>query len=200
MGLFRRKKEKQEVPELPQLPRLPPIPFQDTTKIQGIPINSEEDYRKSTLPSFPTSNFGNKINQSTIKEAVEESENNENSESRYNEPEFSHMVPSIIPKIPMPMRPQINKVRSLEMSDWNNRNTETRVKRTEPIFVKLEKFENALSTFNEIKLRIGEIDSLLNDIREVKRKEEAELEEWQREIETIKARLDQIDKEVFNNL
>ena len=189
MGLFSRKKDEKEAPELPQLPKLPQIPFQNTSKIQDIPLNPNNDAsRSTTLPSFPTSNFGNKMNQSTIKEAVEEHNN------KIPEDEFSQMTPSIIPRMPQ------SRPRSLEMSNWQNQNTETRVKRTEPIFVKLEKFESALSTFNEIRLRIGEIDSLLKDIREVKRKEEAELEEWENEIETIKARLDQIDKDIFNKL
>jgi hypothetical protein len=194
MGLFSRKKEKQETPNLPQLPRLPPIPFQNTDKIQDIPMKDENDFKKSVLPSFPNSNLGNQMNQSTIKEEVIRS-NQSNQEQEKNDDDFSQMTPSIIPKMP-----SLNRGRALEISDWHNQNTETRVKRTDPIFVKLEKYESALSTFSEIKLRIGEIDSLLNDIKEVKRKEEAELEEWQNEIETIKARLDQIDKEIFNRL
>ena len=189
MGLFSRKKDEKEAPELPQLPKLPQIPFQNTSKIQDIPLNPNNDAsRSTTLPSFPTSNFGNKMNQSTIKEAVEEHNN------KIPEDKFFQMTPSIIPRMPQ------SKPRSLEMSNWQNQNTETRVKRTEPIFVKLEKFESALSTFNEIRLRIGEIDSLLKDIREVKRKEEAELEGWESEIQNIKQQIEKIDSEIFSKV
>ncbi|MBS3072794.1 hypothetical protein J4477_03100 [Candidatus Pacearchaeota archaeon] len=191
MGLFSRKKEKKEAAEIPQLPKLPPLPFQNTNKIQDITAyNTENSYNSTILPSFPNSNLGNKINQSAIKEAIGSSESNKLED----EEEFSQMTPSIIPQIPQ------SRPRSLEISDWQNQNTETRVKKAEPIFVKLEKYEGALSTFNEIRLRIGEIDSMLKDIREVKKREETELEEWENEIETIKARLDQIDKEMFNRL
>lgn len=70
----------------------------------------------------------------------------------------------------------------------------------EPLFVKLDKVENTISALNEIKLRISEIDTLLRNLKEIKMKEETELREWERELETIKTRLDQIDKDLFKGI
>ncbi|HRZ85951.1 MAG TPA: hypothetical protein P5277_04195, partial [Candidatus Paceibacterota bacterium] len=74
------------------------------------------------------------------------------------------------------------------------------IKKEEPIFIKLEKFENTISTFNEIKLRISEIETLLRTIKSIKQKEESELNEWENELEIIKSRLDQINQEMFKGI
>ena len=41
---------------------------------------------------------------------------------------------------------------------------------------------------------------MLAKIREMKDKEERELEEWEREIQVVKARIEQIDNDVFKNV
>ena len=92
---------------------------------------------------------------------------------------------------------------ALEMSDWGRREKESaamRIKSAEPLFIKLDKFENAISTFNEVKLRVAEISSLLRDVRAIKTREEKEIDEAEKEIDIIKSRLDQIEREVFHNL
>jgi hypothetical protein len=72
--------------------------------------------------------------------------------------------------------------------------------RTEPLFIQLDKFEQTISAFDEIKLKVTEIESLLRNIKEVKSKEDAKLNYWENQLETIKARLEEIDKDVFNQL
>ena len=73
-------------------------------------------------------------------------------------------------------------------------------KKIEPIYVRLDKFKAGLESFEEIKNKVLEIEELLSTIRETKEREEAELEEWEREIQIIKPRIEAIDSSVFGKL
>lgn len=72
------------------------------------------------------------------------------------------------------------------------------IKKIEPFYIRLDKFKSAIKSFTEIKSRIFEIETLLKNIQEVNRKENAELSEWEREIETIKARIEALDQSIFS--
>lgn len=68
----------------------------------------------------------------------------------------------------------------------------------EPVYVRLDKFETTLDAFEEIKIKVNEIEKLLSKSREIKSEEEKELEEWEKEVHLIKSRLDSIDKNMFS--
>lgn len=72
--------------------------------------------------------------------------------------------------------------------------------KTEPIFVRIDRYQQALAQFQEIKKRISEIDNLLRDIREIRSREEAELQQWEQEIQDAKSKLNSIDKTIFKKL
>lgn len=69
-----------------------------------------------------------------------------------------------------------------------------------PVYVRLDKFELTNQIFDEIKDKVKEIERLLSKIKEVKVQEEKELSEWESDIDSIKARIDSIDKNIFNKL
>ena len=73
-------------------------------------------------------------------------------------------------------------------------------KKIEPVFVRLDKFQMTIQTFEEIKAKIEEIENVLRKTSEIKIKEEQELSEWEREIQVIKSRIELIDRNVFNKL
>ena len=54
--------------------------------------------------------------------------------------------------------------------------------------------------FEDIKTNILEIENLLKNIKDMKKKEEAELLEWEHEIQQAKTKLDQIDRTIFKKL
>ena len=108
---------------------------------------------------------------------------------------------------------------SIEMSDWTShpqqhdiseypthitiKRPETgtvKIKRIEPIYIKLDKFESTMATFHDIKAKVAEVESLLKDIRKTKIQEEKELNDWENELTELKARLDQIDQQVFKEI
>ncbi len=78
--------------------------------------------------------------------------------------------------------------------------TKNYVKRNEPIYVRLDKFETTVESFNEIKNKINEIENLLVKIKDIKKQEEVELQEWESEIASIKARIEAVDRNVFGKL
>jgi len=73
-------------------------------------------------------------------------------------------------------------------------------KKIEPVFIRLDKFQNTVETFEEIKEKIIEIEDVLKKIKEEKDKEEKELEEWEKEIQLVKSRIEMIDKNIFTQL
>jgi hypothetical protein len=79
-------------------------------------------------------------------------------------------------------------------------NIESSVKRAQPIYIRLDKFKAGLESFEDIKGKLTEIEDLLVKIKEMKDKEEKELDEWEREIQVVKARIEQIDNDVFKNV
>ncbi|MEM3113330.1 MAG: hypothetical protein QXI33_02810 [Candidatus Pacearchaeota archaeon] len=225
MGFFNKKKESEkesrtatesgefdeslEIPLLPELPNLPELP--DSKEESLYPD------RKNNLPVFPPSKIGDRFNQNTIKEAVMDNSQKiefipsfPNQMRRYSKEDETEMRMSLQKSGKEQFDKKINKQRTMEFQDYSiQTNAMTNQyqlpniagpKRPEPLFIRLDTFENALASFDEIKLRIHEIESLLRDIKEIKIKEEKELNEWEREVETIKARLGQIDKEIFENM
>ncbi|MBU2523169.1 MAG: hypothetical protein KKE23_02670 [Nanoarchaeota archaeon] len=71
---------------------------------------------------------------------------------------------------------------------------------TSPVFVKMDKFKDAMANFEVIKKKLQESSSLLEKIRETRAKEEEELNEWAEELNIIKEKLLQIDKKIFSNI
>lgn len=70
----------------------------------------------------------------------------------------------------------------------------------EPIFVKIDKFKDALANFELVKEKLAEIDSLLKKIKETRTQEQQELDSWEKEIEEIKAKIEGIDEKLFSKI
>ena len=212
MGFFGKTKDdkkegkKSQSPSLPNLPELP----NSTEKKNSI----AEPPKNPTLPAFPGSSLGNKMNQNSIKEAISKSEEEDKDE---------RITPNI-PPMSSPPRPGargMSKPRSIEMAGPTGRPTMAPISpppsrkntattpsveqispRTsgEPLFIKLDTFEKSISSFNEIKLRVGEIETLLANIKSIKEQEERELIDWEAEINSVKSRLEEIDREIFSKI
>ena len=219
MGFFKKKKESKEpAQDIPKLPPLPEVPS-DRGPANIRDLENIQEQKPTILPNFPNSSLGEKINQDTIKQAINKEEPKAQIQQSALQPPLSQppQFPAQPPiqKIEQPPKQtsqeiqepetagnKISEVHSIEMSNWENERNQIKpqIKNSEPLFIRLDKFEHAVSTFNEIKLRLSEIDSLLKNIKSIKLKEEQELNEWEKEMETIKSRLDQIDNEIFSKV
>jgi hypothetical protein len=71
-------------------------------------------------------------------------------------------------------------------------------KKSEPVYIRIDNFESTIQTFKEIKLKLADIEKVLKDISSVKEKEKQELENWEREIQIIKKRIESMDKGIFS--
>jgi hypothetical protein len=192
MGLFKKKEKKVEkkgVPSLPELPRLPDFPRLE---------DQEPDLKKplSQLPDFSSSSLGKKLSQESIKDAVTgEKEGVGGSEID----EFE--------KVGL-KEPLKRSVRELPYEDREEYDKEpmgiprARMMRggVEPIFIRIDKFEEGLRIFEETKKKIAEIEKILSETKRIKEKEEKELQDWENELRAIKNQIEKIDRDIFSKI
>lgn len=192
MGLFGKNQE--ELGEIPSLPELPaPKDFSLPELPKSIPETIPEITKKeiSELPSLPElKQITSTISPDIIKQEIINPQQNMQ-KSQYN-PDQS--LPPIQPIIQKATAPPIRApIQTPIRSNATNKDIE-------PVYVRLDKFESSIQTFDEIRAKIDEIEKLLMKTKEIKQKEDQELEAWEREIKMVKARIDSVDKTIFNQL
>ncbi len=197
MGLF---SKKEEVPTIPTAPTLPELP-------------NPEKKDLPELPSFPINSKNTDINQEMVKSAVTDIPSPEEKEIHMAAPEGLHVTeepeeelttppkPSAENSIPdLPPIPSITEA-SKKTPEPTTPIAETQTsKQTEPIFVRIDKFQTAQKNLEQIKNRVMEIESVLKKIEDVKSHEETELKGWTEDIERIKSRLTEVDANIFNQI
>jgi len=202
MGLFGKKKEeKAMLPDLPEtnadLPRLPEY---------GSNAVLNSDMPQGNGEMMPMNDGQQNAIKNEIHSNSMPADNNEMQKSSFGTlPSYpSGGMPAKIvaePSYVMQEHHESNDVhepRTFEMSP--NSVAPSNVKKAQPIYIRLDKFKAGLESFDDIKGKLTEIEDLLVKIREMKDKEERELEEWEREIQVVKARIEQIDNDVFRNV
>lgn len=181
-------KKKTSLPDLPRSPMLSAPPMMD----------NYQDDMSNELPSFPDSPMQKGFSQSAIKEAVSNESQEENSEMAENQDydantaeypgnnmqEWSPSpMPMAVPQIPMPPRSVSPRGRQ---SDGR------------PVYIRLDKFQTARSSLENVKTKLVEIEDLLKKIRDVKAQEDQELTAWESDLESVKHRLETIMTDVFD--
>lgn len=182
MGWFNKNKNEDEL-EIPELPRLPDI---SEVALPEIPpgLKNPENRSPPKLPYLPPAG----------------------SFERFKSEQRQIISPEFAPSnFPMKTEPFENHGMKEIGSGIIPRTMEIEpefksAKKIEPLYIRLDKFETTVVSFKEIKNKILEIEELLAKTKEIKIKEEKELEEWEREIEGMKSRIDFIDKNVFNKI
>lgn len=190
MAIFATKKrgktKDEKLPELPELPN-----FSDNSSWdQGAEFSrphSPESSQIKNLPSFPDSEIGNSLSQEAVKSAVQP----KRLTIEIPEPNFENInyIKTEPKRYPAQPKPPIMPL-SAEKKD----------KGKEPVYIRVDKFKFAIDNFESIKQKISEVEKYLNKIREQKRKEYEELDEWEKEIEAIKLRIESVDNKIFSKL
>lgn len=171
MGWFNIKKEDSNIPRLPDLPSIgTDLP---PLKEPELPPGLP-DIEINSLPALPNIESNRKA-ENTIKDTLAK--------------------PT---KINQEKIPEIETPRVLEIS--SDYEPKTSLKKLEPIYIRLDKFDTTRDSFEEIRTKVQEIEHLLNKAKQIKAEEEKELDAWEHEIQVIKSRLDSIDKTLFNKL
>jgi hypothetical protein len=204
MGLFGKKDKKEEikkgvsaVPELPELPKLPELPSMNEF--------SYEEEHLPQLPTFPNNSLGNKFSQNTIKEAIS---GKKEEEEVFNAEDFQVEEKGMMQK---PLKRNTmedtgnyeesiaTRPKSKEVpSNFAMRSYMT--KKAEPVFIRIDKFEESMKVFQDIKSQISEIENLIKTTKEIKAKEEEELASWETEIQTIKNQIEKVDQDIFSRI
>ena len=192
MGWFSKKDKKKKsefTPSLPEMPKLPELPK----------IGDDFD-ELPKLPSYPSSSLGKKFSQNVIKNAVSGKKESDNEVFDADEsiPEFKGMK---MQKPPMGLAEEISTENIGTLPKIKNQNfVAMRTKETEPVFVRMDKFEESLEIFKKARKKISEIEKFLVEIKRIREKEETELQEWENEIQTIKRQFEKIDNNLFSKI
>ena len=75
---------------------------------------------------------------------------------------------------------------------------EREVKAKKQVFVKMDQYKEALDTVNKIRDKIKDADMVLNDLRNMKVKEDEHLTKWHNDLEEIKKRLNRMDEVLYD--
>ena len=159
------------LPKLPKLPKLPEFP-------------KLSEYQNHSLPKFPPSEIGEKLSREAIKNSISNSIIPELELEELEEP----------PELPLKSR----------VASTGQEEKTSKLKPIQPakkhVFVKISNFKAAIKQFNDIKEKIVEIEGLLGEINNIKKREEFELEEWKQEINSIKEKMNKINENLFSKI
>jgi len=172
------------IPSLPELPKLPELPdFDDSPRM------NQNDLPH--LPSYPNSSFGQKFSQNAIKDAV--SGEKEDEEGEADEFPGEREI--------MPRPPQINFPKRMSMpSEEYPRFDRMKSGKPEPVFIRIDKFEESLRMLEDAKKKLNEMDGMLRGIKKIKEEEDRELKHWEAEIQTIKGEFEKINQDLFSRI
>jgi hypothetical protein len=119
-------------------------------------------------------------------------------------------IPSIIESQQIKKRSAITQQVSEPESDIVSTNSEIETlpsprfkmpeTKKENIFVKIDKFYSAKKALESTKNQLEQIEELLKKIRETKLKEERELENWEKDLMTAKARIQEVNENIFEKI
>ena len=205
MGWFNKKENVPEIPPAPKLPDLPELPEIGTEDSENS-IDFEENQEKE-LPSLPNTSFGEELNNEFVRSDVNEEEESlplqDNGLVIQELPkDFRLGQRERIPSIPdLKNRRKIYEQperKTLELSPLHR--IEPAIKTNEPVFVRIDKFQQAQKDFNDIKNRLKDIEETLRKFKEVKFQEDAEVSLWAQNLEKIKSRLDSIESQIFSKI
>jgi len=70
----------------------------------------------------------------------------------------------------------------------------------EPIFIRIDKFEDAMRIFNDTKRQLSEIESILEHIKRVKEDEEKEIRGWENNLKNMKSQIEKVDRDIFSKI
>ncbi|MDZ4226714.1 MAG: hypothetical protein U1B79_01235 [Candidatus Pacearchaeota archaeon] len=186
MGLFSKKEKKSEegIPALPRLPRLPDFPEMD----------ERDDRTIHQLPSFPSNSFGKKFSRDSIKDAV----SGERGEEDFYADELSgDEIRMMREPLRRPMTEEMEE--EMEMPERTGMMGGFR-QEAEPVFVRIDRFEEGLKMFDGIKNQMSEIERILAETKRLKEKEEAELHSWENELKRMKSEIEKIGRDIFSKV
>ena len=208
MGWFGKKKERggsmSSMPSLPELPRLPELPSLSRSP-------SFERVSLPNLPSYPNSSLGKKFSQNAIKDAVSGEEEDDFEEDEDDFSEEDEIMPSPLSRIgggnaglqSKPLQGFVKRS-ALPEEEYTSRgslvNSFKRSGKMEPVFIRIDKYEDALNMFDDARKKIVEMEDLLKHIKKIKEDEYRELKDWETETQKIKDDFEKVNRDIFSKI
>lgn len=96
-------------------------------------------------------------------------------------------------------RPIIRKSTSPPKATHLEHTSKDLQKRGQTLFVKMERYKEAIVKMDSIKDKIIEAESILKKLDELKQKEEQDLTKWHQDLEIIKSKILSVDKSLFES-
>jgi len=191
MGFFTKDKkdasrETAGLNNLPELPKLPEIKANQDTPKKILP----------SLPELPNAPASSKLQEIPITRSFSLSPSSIPEKRTIELPDGykKSVKPFKSSLLPTPIAP-IAPVTSTTLTNYPASNFSR-----EPLFIKIDKFQDALKRFQEVKSKVAEIEESLREIRAIKEKEEQELKLWEEEIHSVKEKVDSIDSSLFDKI
>jgi len=184
-----------EKSELPDLPPLKPI-LEDLAHPFLKEEEEEEERRPEKLPTFPESPIKKGFSQAAIKEAVKEEEMPklpEKEEPATMElPETTHIIPKQAEEMEAPAHAAVPPVPKMPVA--------ATPPKTAHVFVQINKFHLAYKSLTTAQQKLEDIDSLLKKIRETRMREEQELSAWEKELTSVKSKIQGVTENIFEKM
>lgn len=93
--------------------------------------------------------------------------------------------------------PNVKEINKMSMRKITPESSQAK---TEDVYIKIDRFHSARKSLNSAREKLKEIDELIGKIRETKMREEQELSSWEGEIETIKSKVEDVTKNIFEKV
>jgi hypothetical protein len=167
---------------------------------------SYEDNSLPQLPKFPNNPLGNKFSQNTIKEAITGKKEDEEVFDAEDFPEEEKKGMMQKPLQRSSREDFENYETSISMKPKSREVSQNFVtksymtKKAEPVFIRIDKFEESMKIFQDIMSQVSEIENLIKNTKEIKSKEEEELASWETEIQLIKNQIEKVNQDIFSRI
>lgn len=103
-------------------------------------------------------------------------------------------VPELPPKFKAP------KLRTVEEIPPRKMSTEMPSTKTEDVYVKIDRFHSARKALNGARDKLKEIEEVMRKIRETRLREEQELASWEKDIDSVKTKVEDVTKNIFEKI
>ncbi len=115
--------------------------------------------------------------------------------------EAASLKEAIQPRLEIPIRKPMMRPTAqrppVEESSYEEPEEKGIQKRGQTLFVKIERYKEAVAKMEHIKEKIVEAEKILSNLDEMKRQEDEELIRWHQDLETIKNKILSVDKSLF---
>ncbi len=213
--LWGKKEDKGMLPDLPpqygagfivkQGDRAEYMPSNDEDEKEEL---DEEHMPRQDLPSFPDSMSNKGFSQAAIKDAVGGPVCQEevhvqyapNPLKNFKSMEMEEWSPSVKKTTEEPIEEKQESFRLGMPPSSSTINEFPKKMRNSDVFVKLDKFYAARKALSDAEQKLEDINEVLRKIRETKLREEQELDSWERELMNIKARMNELNSNLFEKV